>query len=103
MTHPTTTASHKFDSNSVVVTANIQSSSLLTTVELFYVQRHDEFDDLDFRDAIWRVTLMEPRREGQYVGTAVPLGRNTAVFARLSDIEGIIEGSFTTPVQIFSF
>jgi len=101
---PQISVSTENDAGNVIVTANVTSSeSFITNVDLFYVQRHDQFDDLDFRDGIWRTAVMEPRREGQYVGTLVPLADNIALFVRVADAQGVVEGVFTSPIEIVSF
>jgi hypothetical protein len=93
------TATYEESGGNVTVTASIGGDTIISGADLFYVQRHQASDDLDFRDTVWRSTPMtvEDRTAvASYPATA----ENTAFFVRLADAQNIYEGVSTSEVTL---
>ena len=86
------------DGGNVTVSARVDTTTIVTAVDLWYTQRHSDADDSDFRDAIWRSVPMDRGADG-YSATVAPLASNTAFFVRVSDAQDIFEGPICSEIQ----
>jgi len=84
------------DGGNIEVTATVSGSTVIQTVELWYVQRHELLDDTDFRDAVWQSTAMQNQGVGTYTAGFANALDNAAFFVRVFDSQGIYEGSQTS-------
>lgn len=95
------TASGEYSGGDLDVRVAVETSTTLSSVELWYVHRHADSDDLDFRDALWRRVPMT-EKEGGYVATVTPLADNVAYFVQVMDAEDIFEGPLSSNVGTVS-
>lgn len=84
------------DGGNIEVTATVSGSTVIQTVELWYVQRHQLLDDTDFRDAVWQSTAMQNQGVGTYTASFANALENAAYFVRVFDSQGIYEGPQTS-------
>ena len=89
------------DGGNLTVSASVDTTTIVTSVELWYTQRHGEVDDRDFRDAIWLKVPMERGADG-YSATVAPLASNIAYFVRVNDVQDIFEGPICSEIELIS-
>jgi hypothetical protein len=90
------------DGGNIAVTARLSGGGIRARAHVFFVQRHGETDDQDYRDAIWRSVEMEEKDFGTLAATFSSLARNTAFFVRIADRQDIYEGPITGPVHLIA-
>lgn len=86
------------EGGNLVVTATVETDTLINGVTAAFVQRQDGTDDQDLRDGLWRTAALAETAPGVYSGAIAPLGTFGAVFVRVADSQGLFEGVVTSPV-----
>jgi hypothetical protein len=98
---PRVVSRHEDEGGNITVFAGVFGGTIVESVELWFVQRHEDADDSDFRDAIWVQGAMA--QEGtEWVGSFPKSLANSAFFVRVLDAEDIYEGPLTGPVTVIS-
>ena len=87
------------DGGNLTVTAVVNTTTIVTSAQLWYTQRHSDADDGDFRDAVWQQVPME-MGAAAYTATVAPLGDNIAYFVRINDVQDIFEGPICSAVEV---
>jgi hypothetical protein len=87
---PQVSATASDNQGNVDVSARVElpEGNQISGVSMIYVQRHREDDDMDFRDAIWQSSELEPKDNGTWNGTFAPLSQHTAVVVQVQDFGG---------------
>ncbi len=84
------------EGGNLVVTATVETETLINGVTAAFVQRQDGSDDQDLRDGLWRTAALAETAPGVYSGAIAPLGTFGAVFVRVADSQGLFEGVVTS-------
>ncbi|MBN1946284.1 MAG: hypothetical protein JW797_11460 [Bradymonadales bacterium] len=97
--YPTVEATFQDHQGNISVAAQVEGSALVGAAEIWYVQRHTEQDDPDYRDALWRSSPVA-NSGNELVGFFTPLCDHSAFFVRVVVSQGFLEGPVTSPVYL---